>query len=265
MHSLKLKQRVQRVMKLNLIPAAMLSVGLLSGCDSFAQSESGGALKQHLEKQGYNFVKQIDAPEGLIGWTGHKDEYPSTIFISKDQKHYIVGDLFDANDKNLTEQAIETHVKGAVLDQIWQSLEQSTWIQDGKADAPKIIYVFSDVNCPYCHTFWKQARPWVDAGKVQLRHIMVGVIRPSSKAQAATILNSADRAEVFKQYNIAAMKTKIKEMPQIPKELSDKIDHNAELMDKYGFYATPAIVWKNAKGEIESQQGAPKDLNKIFE
>ncbi|KAF5308370.1 hypothetical protein FQR65_LT18201 [Abscondita terminalis] len=156
-------------------------------------------LKNKLEKEGYNFVKKIDAPEGMEGWTGYKDEYPSTLFIAKDQKHYIVGDLFDASGKNLTEQAINTHVKGAVLDEIWKSLEKSTWIQDGDTNAKKIVYVFNDPNCPYCHTFWQQARPFVASGKVQLRHIMVGVIRPSSKGQAATILNSANPAEIFKQ------------------------------------------------------------------
>ncbi|TCM60268.1 thiol:disulfide interchange protein DsbC [Acinetobacter calcoaceticus] len=250
------------MLKTTLHRALLATLGLSLSGSIFANADT---IKQNLQQQGYSFVKQIDAPEGLIGWTGHKDEYPSTVFISKDQKYYIVGDLFDANNKNLTEQAIETHVKGAVLEQIWKSLEQATWIQDGQANAPKIIYVFSDVNCPYCYTFWKQARPWVDSGKVQLRHIMVGVIRPSSKAQAATILNTPDRAEVFKQYNLAGGKSKVKEMANIPKALEAQLDHNAELMDKYGFYATPAIVWQNAKGEIESQQGAPKDLKKIFD
>lgn len=244
---------------------ALAVLGLSFSLASCAQNDQGGTLKQQLEKQGYNFVKQIDAPDGLVGWSGYKDEYPSTIFISKDQKYYIVGDLFDAKNKNLTEEAINTHVKGAVLDQIWKSLEQSTWIQDGKKDAPKIIYVFTDANCPYCHSFWQKARPWVDSGKVQLRHIMVGVIRPSSKAQAATLLNSSDREEVFKQFNLNAGKNAVKEMTNIPKALSDQLDHNAEIMEKYGFYATPAIVWKNAKGEIESQQGMPKDLGAIFD
>ncbi|OTG67652.1 thiol:disulfide interchange protein DsbG [Acinetobacter silvestris] len=222
-------------------------------------------IQTKLEKEGYTFVKQIPAPTGLIGWTGYKDEYPSTVFISQDQKYYIVGDLMDQNGKNLTEEAINTHAKGAVLDEIWKSLEKSTWIQDGSPQAPKIIYVFNDANCPYCHTFWKQARPWVDSGKVQLRHIMVGVIRPSSKGQAATILSTTNPAETFKKYNLAEGKSKIQDMPNIPKAISDKLDENAKMMDKYGFYATPALVWKNAKGEIESQQGAPKDLKKIFD
>lgn len=93
-------------------------------------------------------------------------------------------------------------MKTAVLDEVWNSLEKSKWIQDGDSKAPKVVYVFSDPNCPYCHTFWKQARPWVDSGKVQLRHIMVGVIRPSSKAQAATLLSAKNPEEVFKLYNL---------------------------------------------------------------
>lgn len=228
-------------------------------------SSNSTGLKAHLEKQGYNFVKQIDAPQGMQGWAGFKDEYPSTVFISNDQKYYLVGDLFNAQDQNLTEAAIEQHVKSAVLDQIWNSLQQSTWIKDGADDAARIVYVFNDVNCPYCHTFWQQARPWVESGKVQLRHIMVGVIRPSSKAQAASILNAPNRDELFKQYNQSSGKMKIKEMAKLPQALSDQLDHNAQLMEKYGFYATPALVWKDAKGQIKSQQGAPKDLKAVFE
>lgn len=221
-------------------------------------------IKDRLEKEGYTFVKQIDAPAGLIGWTGYKEEYPSTVFISKDQKYYLVGDLYNADGKNLTEEAINTHVKGAVLDEVWKSLEKSKWIQDGNPNAEQIIYVFNDANCPYCHTMWQQARPLVESGKVQLRHIMVGVIRPSSKGQAATLLQSKDPVEAFKQYNLSSGKNKIKEMTNIPKELSDQLDANNALLEKYGFYATPALVWKNKQGGMESMQGLPKDLNKLL-
>lgn len=251
------------ILMIDLKTLGIYSLGLVLSGSLFAADAN--FLKNKLEKEGYNFVKQIDAPEGLEGWTGYKDEYPSTIFISKDQKHYIVGDLFNTSGKNLTEEAINTHVKGAVLDEIWKSLEKSTWIQDGNSNAPKVVYVFNDPNCPYCHTFWQQARPYVDSGKVQLRHIMVGVIRPSSKGQAATILNNANPAEIFKQYNLSNGKNKLVEMKSIPKPLSEKLDENTKLMDKYGFYATPAMVWKDAKGEIQSQQGAPKDIKKLFD
>jgi len=247
---------------LNLKTVAFTALSILMSSAVWAQNTT---LKQKLEQQGYNFVKQIDAPEGLEGWSGYKDEYPSTIFLSKDQNYYIVGNLFDANNHNLSEVAINTHVKSVVLDEIWKSLENSTWIQDGKTDAAKIVYVFSDVNCPYCHSFWQQARPWVDSGKVQLRHIMVGVIRADSKAQAAQLLSSADPAKQFQQFNQNSAKNKITAMSKIPQALDQKLDHNAALMDKYGFYATPTLVWKNNAGEIESQQGAPKDLKNFFD
>ena len=242
----------------------LFTIGILANHVAFAAEAD--LIKNKLEKQGYTFVKQIDAPEGLIGWTGYKDEYPSTVFISKDQKYYLVGDLFNQSGQNLTEQAINTHVKGAVLNEIWKSLEKSTWIQDGKTDAEKIIYVFNDPNCSYCHTFWKQARPYVDSGKVQLRHILVGIIRPSSKREASIILDNPNPAEFFKQYNLSNGKSKLKETPPmvLSKDLSDKLDFNAELMNKYGFYATPALIWKDSKGEIQSQQGVPKDLNKLL-
>ncbi len=44
---------------------------------------------------------------------------------------------------------------------MWAKLEASAWVRDGKADAPRVVYTFSDANCPYCHNFWEAARPWV--------------------------------------------------------------------------------------------------------
>lgn len=65
---------------------------------------------------------------------------------------------------------------------------KNIWILDGKKEAPVIVYVFADPFCPYCKQFWQKARPWVDSGKVQLRTILVGVIKPESPATAAAIL-----------------------------------------------------------------------------
>ena len=88
---------------------------------------------------------------------------------------------------------------------IWQTLEDSHWVQDGADDAERIIYTFTDPNCPYCDQFREQAAPWIDAGRVQLRHIMVGIIKRSSTPKAATILGSdnpeAKLAENRKAYD----------------------------------------------------------------
>lgn len=222
-------------------------------------------IKQKLEKDGFSFVKQIEAPAHMTGWAGHMQQNPMTVFISNDNKYYIVGDLHNAKGDNLTVDALNTHVKQSVLDDVWKSLEKSAWIQDGNVKAPRIIYVFSDPNCPYCHAFWEKARPYVKAGKVQLRHIQVGVIRAESRGQAATLLAASNPQQVFEAFNAAKGKQKLKELKPIPAHLAEKLESNEEMMNKYGFYATPALVWKNSQGQMETAQGLPKDLKNVFE
>ncbi|NNP75812.1 thiol:disulfide interchange protein DsbG [Acinetobacter sp. Ac_3412] len=223
------------------------------------------SIKQKLEKDGFSFVKQIEAPAQMTGWAGHMQQNPMTVFISNDNKYYIVGDLHNAKGDNLTVDALNKHVKQSVLDDVWKSLEKSAWIPDGNVKAPRIIYVFSDPNCPYCHAFWEKARPYVKAGKVQLRHIQVGVIRSESRGQAATLLAASNPQQVFEAFNAAKGKQKLKELKPIPAHLAEKLEANEEMMNKYGFYATPALVWKNAQGGLETAQGLPKDLKSVFE
>ncbi len=222
-------------------------------------------IKKHIEQEGFQFIKQIPAPTGLTGWVGHNNQHPATVFIANDEQYYIVGDLYNAKGTNLSLDAINEHAKDAVLDDVWKTLEKSTWIQDGPKNAPRIVYVFSDPNCPYCHKFWQQARPWVNAGKVQLRHIQVGVIREESRAQVASLLMSKDPEAVFTEMNKNKGKKSLKQAETIPTEIADKIDFNQGLMDKYGFFSTPSMVWRDSQGAFQSAQGMPKDLKEIFE
>lgn len=193
-------------------------------------------IKAEIQNQGFEFIKQIPAPQGMTGWAGHNNQHPATIFISNDQQYYIVGDLYNAQGDNLSIDAMNSHVKNAVLEDVWQTLAASTWIQDGDMNAPRIVYVFSDPNCPYCHTFWQQARPWVKSGKVQLRHIMVGVIREQSRAQVATLLMSKNPQAIFTQFNLDQAKHPLRPAGKIPAEITQKLDFNEGLMDKYGFF-----------------------------
>lgn len=238
-----------------------LGIGLMLAVSTPAQAD----IKQQLQKQGFVFVKSVPAPAGMTGWVGHQDQYSNTIFISKDNQYYIKGELFDAKGKNLSEEQIETHMKKAILDDVWKSLEQSTWIQDGKKNAPRIVYVFSDPNCPYCQKFWQNARPWVESGKVQLRHIQVGVIREESRAQVATLLMAKDPEALFHQMNMSKGKHNLQAARIIPANIAQKIEANQSLMDKYGFFSTPAMLWKNKQGEFKSTQGLPSNLQEMFE
>ena len=164
---------------------------------------------------------------------------------------------------------------------VWGQLEKSHWIADGREGAPRTVYVFTDPNCPYCNKLWADARPWVDAGKLQLRHVMVGILTPTSAGKAAALLGAKDPAAALDAYERghAASNAKllvsgcpkplgdegVEPLATVPPALAAQLDANAKLMASNGLRVTPALVWMDARGGVQMRQGAPiADLAAIF-
>jgi thiol:disulfide interchange protein DsbG len=142
-------------------------------------------------------------------------------------------------------------------DAAWTKLEAATWVQDGDPNAPRLIYTFTDPNCPYCNRFWLAARPWIETGKVQLRHVMVGVIRKDSLTKAAAILQARSPQEALTQNERKHADGGIAPLDMIDEKTSGKLDRNASLMTELGFGGTPAIVFKTQDGKIGTYAGMP--------
>ena len=166
-------------------------------------------------------------------------------------------------------------------DIVFGQLSKSLWIADGRDGAPRKVYVFTDPNCPYCNKFWSEARPWVDAGKVQLRHVMVGILTPTSAAKAAALLSEKSPAAALDAYErghaagtakaLAGGRPRplddqgLKPSANIPAALQAQPDANAKLMAAYGLEATPAVVWRDKNGSVRMRQGVPEgELATIF-
>ena len=152
---------------------------------------------------------------------------------------------------------------------------QEPLIADGREDAPRTVYVFTDPNCPY----YNKLR--VDAGKLQLRHVMVGILTPTSAGKAAALLgdkNPAAALDVHERANVASIAKglasgrpkplgddSLKPLAVVPAALAAQLDANAALMASYGLRATPALAWKDTKGCVQKRQGAPEsDLAALF-
>ena len=105
----------------------------------------------------------------MKGYLGKYQDMGVTIYLTPDGKHAISGYMYNEKGENLSNTLIEKEIYAPAGREMWQRMEQSHWLLDGKKDAPVIVYVFADPFCPYCKQFWQQARPWVDSGKVQLR------------------------------------------------------------------------------------------------
>jgi thiol:disulfide interchange protein DsbG len=141
--------------------------------------------------------------------------------------------------------------------EIWGKMEASNWIGDGNKDAPRIVYLFSDPNCPYCNLFWEQARPWVKAGKVQLRHIMVGIIREDSPGKSAALLAAKDPQKALADHEKSGKDSSLKALKDVPPAIQAKLAANMQLMEELELAATPAIFYMDDKGQLQQQQGAP--------
>ncbi len=224
------------------------------------------AAVRQIEAKGAKVVGSFDAPNGLKGYAAQFQNRGVALYLTPDGKHVLVGSLFDEQGRDLSEQPLEQMVYAPMAKEVWAKMEKSAWIADGKADAPRIVYLFSDPNCPYCNMFWQQARPWVESGKVQLRHIMVGIIRADSPGKSAALLAAKDPQQALLAHEKAGKASTLKALDKIPAETQARLDANQALMDELGLSATPAIFYLDEQQRLQQQQGAPRPemLGKIL-
>ncbi|MCQ0169720.1 thiol:disulfide interchange protein DsbG [Pseudomonas sp. S12(2018)] len=246
------------------VSAITLALGMFA--TQLAVAEELPKAVQQIEAKGAKVTGSFDAPNGLKGYAAQFQNRGVALYLTPDGKHVLVGSLFDEQGQDLSEAPLEKLVYAPMAKQVWAKLDKTAWIADGKADAPRVVYLFSDPNCPYCNMFWQQARPWVDSDKVQLRHIMVGIIRADSPAKSAALLASADPQKALQAHESAGKASTLKPLAKIPAQVQAKLDANLALMEELGLSATPAIFYLDDKGQLQTQQGAPRPemLGKIL-
>lgn len=147
----------------------------------------------------------------------------------------------------------------ATTDGVVKTLSETTWVLDGKPNAPRIIYAFTDPNCPYCHDFWQAARPWVSSGKVQIRTLLVGVISEDSPNKAAAILGASDPSAALTRNETTFSQGGIDPAETITPRIKQQLERNQALMVSLGFRGTPGIVIVGADGKAVKANGLPRD------
>ncbi|MCY1295585.1 Thiol:disulfide interchange protein DsbG [compost metagenome] len=219
-----------------------------------------------LEARGVTIVGQFAAPGGLKGYAARYNGQGMALYLTEDGQHVLVGTLFDARGEDLTRAPMDKLVYEPMAKEMWARMEKSTWISDGRDDAPRVVYLFDDPNCPYCNLFWQQARPWVDSGKVQLRHIMVGMLSADSAGKAAALLIAHQPEAALHKHELAGKSSTLKPLPEIPADIQEQLDANLALMGELGTAATPAIFYRDGEGHLKMQQGLPppEGLGDIF-
>jgi thiol:disulfide interchange protein DsbG len=264
------------VATLALTLAATAATAATAAIGATASGAAPPAALKALEAQGLTVVGTFASPGGLTAWAAYSGQQPVALYAAPDGQHVIAGTMLDAQGNNVTRTALQQAVRAPMAAGAWKQLEASHWVADGKAGAPRTVYVFTDPNCPYCNKFWSDARPWVDSGKVQLRHVIVGILTPTSEGKAAALLSQKDPAAALAAYErshvadtakaLAAGHPKplaegtVKPLATIPPALQEQLDANARLMQTLGLQATPAFAWRDAGGQMHTQTGAAPSM-----
>ena len=105
--------------------------------------------------------------------------------------------------------------------------------------------------------YTRTTRPWVKAGKVKLRHIMVGIIREDSPGKSAALLAAKDPQKALADHEKSGKDSSLKALKDVPPAIQAKYAANMKLMEDLELAATPAIFYMDDKGQLQQQQGAP--------
>lgn len=212
-----------------------------------------------LIQQGGEVVEQFDAPAGMQGYIADFRGQVITLYVTSDDKYMFTGAMLDTQGNNLGEQAIQDYMSGPKSIKDWKQLETSHWVLDGSPTAKRIVYTFTDPNCPYCSKFWQNARPWVDSGQVQIRHILVGILRADSQQKAAAILAAEKPSVALAEHQVANSLPNLKPLLEHSTDIRSKLMENHQIMMVMGASATPATFYQDETGVVQKQMGLPPE------
>ena len=241
-------------------------VPLLLALAACAQAQDVPAPIRALASQGVTIKGPLTAPPGFKGYVGDYRGQPMPVYLLPDGQHVVIGTLLDASGNDLTRAPLQAITTPALDAASWAELAKASWIAEGATHPKRIVYVFTDTECPYCHKLWAATQPLLAGGDVQVRHVMVAVIAPQSRNRAAAILDAANPQAALHQHESTFGHSTVAPEPSVPAATASRIDANNALMEKLGIQGTPATLYKDAAGKVRILQGMlPEDqLKTIF-
>ena len=232
----------------------------------FALAISGHAADyprpiQEAVTHGVKVLKTFPAASSLTGWVLAQGGDTSVVYTTPDGKTLIVGELIDENGHPLTKQYASKYMPAPDYSAIYQQLERVDVIAEGTLVKPKsVLYVFFDANCPYCHFTWQALQPYENVG-LQVKWIPVAVLGESSLPKAVALMTAKDRKTAFHAMQEGFVPGKRTPAPSaVPASpaITEAIQRNGALMEKFGISGTPGIVWKDNSGKIQVKGGMPR-------
>ncbi len=150
-------------------------------------------------------------------------------------------------------------------------IDQATWVSQGGGS--RLLYIFFDPNCPYCHRLYEKLSPLVEPQNLQLRWIPVGLLTATSLPKAAAILQAGDPLGAFQRnegdFNMSEEGPGggISPATRILDKTRLDLAANLGMLQGQNIAGVPIMVLRASDGEGLMFQGVPPDqtLRRIVE
>lgn len=226
-------------------------------CTTGAHAQDYPAPIQALVARGITIKGTMQAPKGFKGYVGEFSGQLTPVYLLPDGQHVTIGVLYDEHGKDLTNAAFSAATLSKLDPALWQQLGQSTWIAEGSTKPKRIVYIFTDTDCPYCHVLWLATQPYLKQGDLQIRNIIVAVIAPTSLGRGAAVLTASDPAKAMRRNELAFGHSPIEPLAAVDPKVRAQIEANEDLMKRVDAFATPATVYRDGHGQIHMLLGLP--------
>ena len=202
-------------------------------------------------------------PDGLTGAVAvGNGGFKSVVWLTRHGQAVIVqGSLMGRDGKNYTQNAMYStgilKKPAAVLKTL---LAKGDPIHAGHAGP--VVTVLFDPNCIFCHLLHKAFLPLVNAGKLQVNYVLVGIIKPDSFGKASSILQAKDPLDALNE-DEAHFNKKTEEggypVAQILHATYERtVRDNAVAMQQLGSTGTPTLLYCGKGGHVHMQAGMPQ-------
>jgi len=176
----------------------------------------------------------------------------------------VVGAVSAAGASHGTTAAAEQ----AKIEKVMARFAAAHWIVEG--DGKRIIYAFTDPNCPYCRKLFDELQPYIGPRDLQVRWIVVGYLTSTSQGKAAAILAAKDPFKALehneRNFGRNGDLGGIDEILPSARTIGE-LEKNYRLLQATGADGLPAMVVVDRKRGPTLIPGvpSPKDLRKILD
>lgn len=127
-----------------------------------------------------------------------------------------------------------------------------------------ILTAFVDPNCIFCHKMEVAAAPYVKAGELRMRYVMVAFLQADSAGRAAAILAAPDRAAAMEEnrvkYDVAHEEGGYPALASPSPDVMATLKTHMDWMGELGSNGTPTIVFQGPDGHWQAKGGWPGDM-----